>query len=332
MYLIDLENHFYDRFVIETFARRDNPPYYRRGTDRITWSEQVSMPQGKLLEALLETGEGRIAKMDRLGISCAVISSAPGVENLSAEEAIAACRVENDALYALTKEFPGRYLGSAILPVQDVRAAETELRRCVSELGFVAWHTHSNYGAASPDDKRYQPLFKTAAELGVYVYLHPQLPAASRVDDLGFTVAGPGLGFTIDTMTTLTRMIVTGLFDDVPQLKMVVGHLGEALPFLLDRMTNRIKFLPNPAVKNKFDFDYYFHNNIWVTTSGNMSKAAFACTSSALGADRIIFGSDYPFEDAADMVGFIEELPLSRTDRERLYYKNAESLGAIYNA
>jgi len=329
MKLVDLENHFYDKIVVDVYSRRDKPPIYRSDTDVIEWSERVSMPQGRLLKALLESGAERVAMMDDVGISCAVLSSAPGIETITAQEAIAVCRKENDTLYALTKEYPGRFLGSAILPVQDIGAAVTELKRCVTELGFVAWHTHSNFGETTPDDPRYLPIFQAAADLGVYVYLHPHMPHGSRVDDLGYTLAGPGLGFTIDTMTTLTRMVVTGLFDKLPSLKMVVGHYGEAIPFLLDRMTNRIKFVPNVMTKNERDFDYYFHNNIWVTTSGNMSNAAFACTSMAIGLDRIMFGSDYPFEDPADMVAYVHELPLGRSDREKLYYKNAEALGVI---
>lgn len=149
----------------------------------------------------------------------------------------------------LTRAHPGRLFGSAILPVKDVAAAERELERCVKEYGFVSWHTHSNYGNTAPDDPRYLPLFRNAAELGVYVYLHPQLPEGSRYAGYGFTFAGPGLGFTVDTVTTLLRMVVSGLFDEIPSLRLVLGHLGEGLPFLLDRIENRIKFLPNPAIR-----------------------------------------------------------------------------------
>lgn len=119
----------------------------------------------------------------------------------------------------------------------------------MKEYGFVSWHTHSNYGNTAPDDPRYLPLFRKAAELGVYVYLHPQLPEGSRYAGYGFTFAGPGLGFTVDTVTTLLRMVVSGLFDEIPSLRLVLGHLGEGLPFLLDRIENRIKFLPNPAIR-----------------------------------------------------------------------------------
>ncbi len=327
MKLIDFENHFYDQCLIDAFIRRTEPPYYREDTDLITWSDSIQMPQGPLLGKLLEVHEGRIALMDKLGIDCAVLSCSPGAEQLDVEDSIEVCRKTNDALYALTQKFPGRYLGTAALPVKDVDAAVAEMERCVKELGFVGWHTHSNYGETACDDPRYLPLFKKAEELGIYVYLHPQLAHKSRVDDCGFPVAGPGLGFTLDTVTTLTRMIVGGLLDQVPDLKLVLGHYGEALPFLLDRMDNRLTFLPNPKAKNKHNFSYYFHKNIWVTTSGNMSNEAFECTRRVLGLDRILFGSDYAFEDPTEMVDYVKNLPLGEKEREMLYCKNAEALG-----
>lgn len=327
MKLIDFENHFYDQCLIDALEARTEPPYYRRDTDLITWSEQIQMPQGPLLDKLLEVGEGRIALMDGLGIDCAVLSCSPGAEQLGPDVIVDVCRRTNDALYALTQRFPGRYLGTATLPVTNVEAAVAEMERCVKELGFVGWHTHSNYGETAADDPRYRPLFHKAEELGIYVYLHPQLAHSSRVDNCGFTVAGPGLGFTLDTMTTLTRMIVDGLLDEVPDLKLVVGHYGEALPFLLDRMDNRINFLPNPKARNQHNFSYYFHKNIYVTTSGNMSTEAFECTRRVLGLDRILFGSDYAFEDPKEMVEYVKNLPLGEKEREMLYCKNAEALG-----
>ena len=327
MKLIDFENHFYDQCLIDALEARTEPPYYRRDTDLITWSEQIQMPQGPLLDKLLEVGEGRIALMDKLGIDCAVLSCSPGAEQLDEDVSIDVCRRTNDALYALTQRFPGRYLGTAALPVANVEAAVAEMERCVKELGFVGWHTHSNYGETAADHPRYRPLFHKAEELGIYVYLNPQLAHKSRVDDCGFPVAGPGLGFTLDTMTTLTRMIVGGLLDEVPNLKLVLGHYGEALPFLLDRMDNRLAFLPNPKAKNQHNFSYYFHRNIYVTTSGNMSNEAFECTRRVLGLDRILFGSDYAFEDPKEMVEYVNNLPLGEKEREMLYCKNAEALG-----
>lgn len=237
------------------------------------------------------------------------------------------CQLLNNDLAATVASHPKRFVGLGTLPMQAPELAVKEMERCVKELGFVGWHTHSNYGETAADHPRYRPLFHKAEELGIYVYLHPQLAHKSRVDDCGFPVAGPGLGFTLDTMTTLTRMIVGGLLDEVPNLKLVLGHYGEALPFLLDRMDNRLAFLPNPKAKNQHNFSYYFHKNIYVTTSGNMSNEAFECTRRVLGLDRILFGSDYAFENPKEMVEYVKNLPLGEKEREMLYCKNAEALG-----
>ncbi|GAA6454402.1 amidohydrolase family protein [Flavonifractor plautii] len=287
------------------------------------------MPQGELLQRLLEVGEHRLSLLEQQGITHAVLSCSPGAEQLEPAKSIAVCQATNAALYELTRAHPGRLFGSAILPVKDVAAAERELERCVKEYGFVSWHTHSNYGNTAPDDPRYLPLFRKAAELGVYVYLHPQLPEGSRYAGYGFTFAGPGLGFTVDTVTTLLRMVVSGLFDEIPSLRLVLGHLGEGLPFLLDRIENRIKFLPNPAIRCRRPLRYYFQHNIWVTTSGNMSPEAFRCTQDVLGMDHILFASDYPYESVEDMMAFLRGIPLNEADYARLYYQNAEALLGI---
>ncbi len=325
---IDLENHFYGQSTLDAFENRKQPPIYDKASNIITWSESISMPQDVLLPQLLDLAEKRSQIMKENGVDIAVLSSSAGPEQLDIDDSIEVCRNTNDTLAQVIDKYPDQYLGSAILPVNDAGAACLELERCVKDYGFVAWHTHSNYGDTAPDQEQYRPIFKKAVELGVYVYLHPSLPNYKRFEGYGFTVAGPGLGFTMDTITTITRMIVSGLFDELPGLKVVLGHLGEGIPFLLERMNNRLKFMPNPDIKCKEDISYYFRNNIFVTTSGNMCKEAFACAKNVLGIDNILFGSDYPYERLDDMVKFISEIPLTDSEREKLYYKNAvEKLG-----
>ncbi|MFP7296254.1 amidohydrolase family protein [Neobacillus niacini] len=325
---IDFENHFYDQSLLEAFSNRQQPPFYRKETNVITWTDAITMPQDVILPQLLEVAEKRNQLMKEQGVDIVILSSSPGPEQLDEENSIEVCRKTNDAMAAIMKKYPTQYLGSAILPVKNPVEACKELERCVKEYGFVSWHTHSNYGDGAPDEEFYFPIFQKAQELGVYVYLHPQLPNDMRVEGYGFTVAGPALGFTLDTIITITRMIVSGLFDRLPNLKVVLGHLGEGLPFLLDRMDNRVKFLPNPFIKCKEDVSYYFKNNIYVTTSGNMSKEAFICTKEVLGIDRILFGSDYPYESLPEMMHFLSDVPLTEEEREKLFYRNAiEKLG-----
>ena len=326
MKLYDLEHHFYIQDTIDAMERRQGYPNYDPQKDVINWFSNLSMPQGILLKRLIDVGENRLQMMDDLGISTTVLSTPQGVEDLDSEDAIELSKKTNDAAYELTKRYPGRFLGSAILPTKRVDDAIAELERCVNELGFVCWHTHSNLRGASVEQDRFLPLFKKAAELGVYVYLHPNLPELPQLYEYGFTFAGPGAGFTIDTILTTLKLIAEGVFDKVPDLKMVIGHFGEAIPFLMDRIDNRFNFLPNPKLKNEQLPSYYFHNNIMVTTSGNMSKAAFECTRSVFGIDRIMFGSDYAFEDPKEMVEFVNRLEITEEEREKLFFRNAETL------
>lgn len=326
MKLIDFEHHFYDVSTIDAMAQRQGYPRYDRQADLIHWNDKISMPQGMLLSKLLDVGGKRIELMNKTGISTAVISTAQGVEDIDPSESVELAKKVNDAVAELTVKYPGRFLGSAILPSRDIEASLIELERCVKELGFVSWHTHSNYGPNNPEEADYLELFRKASELGVYVYLHPSLPSLDRVADYGFTLAGPAAGFTVDTMLSVLLLIVNGVFDKVPDLKLLLGHLGEAIPFLMERIDNRLNFLPNAKLKNEHKPSYYFNKNILVTTSGNTSKAAFVCTKEVLGIDNILFGSDYPFESAEEMTDYIGGLDLAAGEREKLYYKNAEAL------
>ncbi len=119
----------------------------------------------------------------------------------------------------------------------------------------------------APDHKKYRRFLRKSTTR-VYVYLHPQLPNFERLESYGFSLAGPGLGFTVDTVITITRMIMSGIFDELPNLRVVLGHLGEGIPFLIDRMENRVKFIPNDHMKQKKPLGYYFKNNIWYQLEG----------------------------------------------------------------
>ena len=140
-------------------------------------------------------------------------------------------------------------------------------------------------------------------------------------------MASPGLGFTIDTMGAIIRILLSGMFDEIPDLKIVLGHFGEALPFLMERMDNRMAMLPIPEQKNKEKPSYYFGRNIYVTTSGNAYAPAYECCKAAIGIDSILLGTDYPFETMESCIEFIDSLPMTVEEREKLYFRNAEKLG-----
>lgn len=325
---IDFENHYITMEIMDAMSR--NYPHYpyhdkEKGVDHLT--PQLSAPVGDRATPQLFTAE-RIEHMDAHGIDKAVICPSGGLERLhNVADGIASCKASNDAAHAYIQQYPDRLLGSAVLPVQDIDAACEELERCVKELGFVAWHTHSNYGPDHHiDDPEYWPILAKVEELGIYVSLHPDMPRDERLHDYGFPLAAGGLGLTLDVLITVTRMIISGLFDKYPNLKILLGHLGECFPYMIDRMDDRLTAIPNPYIKNKHPLQYYFKHNIWVSTSGNASAPAFACCKEVLGLDRIVFATDYSHEDLGKAMAFLDSLPLTAEEKEQLFEGNARNL------
>ena len=338
---IDLENHFYLPEFIEYLKTRTEVPFYDKKTNKIAVRKSpltgtiVMNPQNVIImnnrtavDNLCDLGDTRIANMDEHGIDTAVISSSQMLEELPKEEAVYFTRKTNDAIAEAAKKYPGRYLGAANLPTPYVDEAIKELERCVKELGFPIWHTHSNFLNEHLYDEKFKPLFAKAEELNCPFYVHPQSPANEDMLEMGFQYDGAGLGYGQDTMKTTLRLILTGLFDEFPKLKMIIGHLGEYYPFVLDRTDNRFTTTPEPEyIKAKHALSYYFKNkNIYVTTSGNMSKSAFNCTKEVLGLDSIMYGTDYPYEVLSDMQDFMLSLDLTPDELKKVLSGNAEKL------
>lgn len=326
---IDLENHFYNQFSVDVLQGREGKgyPYWDAKTNAVWFMERVSMDHTVLGPKLCDFAEKRIPEMEKLEIEKAVISLAPGIDILPAGESVEACRKANDALYELTQRYP-QLIGSAILPMFDAKAAVAELDRCVNDLGFKMWQAHSNIAGHHHDEEQFRPIWKKLEELGIFVYLHPNYnPLNDMFNDFGYPMAGPGLGFTADTSGAIIRIMLSGMLDEMPNLQIVLGHFGEALPFLMERLDNRMAMLPEPKQLNEQKPSYYFGHNIKVTTSGNTSIPAFECTRAAIGMDNILLGTDHPFESMTECIEYLEKCPMSVEDRKRLYYKNAEKLG-----
>ncbi len=253
------------------------------------------------------------------------MASSAALEELSEKEAVYFAKKSNDAVAEIIKKYPSRFLGAAVLPTPYVDEAIKELERCVKELGFKYWHTHSNYKDEHLYEEKYLPLLAKAEELGCAFYVHPQASDDKDMKDMGYVYSSPGLGFGLDAMKTSLRLILNGTFDKFPNLRMILGHLGEFFPFIIDRVDNRFEWIKDEEVKMKHKVSYYFKNkNVVVTTSGNMSKSAFECTKKAFGIDSIIFGSDYPYECLSNMMKFMNSLDLTEEEKEKVFHLNAE--------
>ena len=326
---IDLENHFATDIWLE--ALRKNPGYPRVVDGKgLGFAADAWMPLG--WESMLrDLGQGRIDLMDKAGIDYAVLSlTSPGAEQFEPALGTSLAKASNDILAEAIAKYPTRFGGWASLAPKNADAAVAELERCVKELGFKGWNTFSNFGDSHLDEKRYWPILAKAEELDVPIYLHPAVPMIPELRSFGMVLAGPAFGFGTEVMFVFLRMIVRGVFDAFPKLKIVMGHYGEALPFLVDRVDRpyRHNTPPNPEIGpgSKKWAGEYLRNNLYVTTSGNYLPAAFFCTRDGIGMDKILLGTDFPYEDMNECMDFLAGLPLSEEERGSLYEGNARSL------
>lgn len=332
---IDFEAHFYTQTYLESLHENEgHPKLVNSGENqgRILWyTPDVGQPFGDLLlDALLDTGEKRLGKMDACGIDVQVLSlSAPGLEQLPPEKGRRLAEELNNTLSNIIHQYPGRFAGYAALAPKAPEAAADELERAVKDLGFVGWNTHSNYGDSYLDNEKYLPILERAERLAVPVYLHPTVPDTPVLGTYGFPLAGAPFGFGMDTAACMMRLIYSGIFDRFPELKIILGHLGESLPFLFKRIDWAYVRPFDPAARPKLSKkpSEYLRHNVYITTSGNYYKPAFMCAREAMGADRILFGTDFPYEEPEECIEFIEALSISGEEKEKIYFRNAEQLG-----
>lgn len=323
---IDFEAHYYTKDFLEAISNRVDIPSFRTSDQSMHHGGDGHIGIRPIIPKLLELGEKRLVDMDEAGVDVAILSASLGVEQLPEEMGCREAKQINDALGKAISEHPDRYKGYAVLNVKNVHAAVKELERCRKEYGFVGWNAFSNYGEQKLDDPEMYTLFETAVKLGMFVYIHPTVPVAECFCGWGPALATSGLGFAEDVAVALTRLILSGIFDKLPELKIVIGHSGEAFPFLIQRLDDafiRAKWMD--VSKNKKMPSEYFKTNIWVTTSGNFSVPAFECAYKTFGIERLLFGSDYPMESLVQSVEFIDNLLISVKGAEKIYYQNAEN-------
>ncbi|HEY3919702.1 MAG TPA: amidohydrolase family protein [Stellaceae bacterium] len=276
---------------------------------------------------LADLSNSRIAAMNDAGIDLQVLSmTMPGPQGLPAADAIAVARDANDRMAAAIKAHPERFAAFATLPTPDVKASVTELQRTV-KLGFKGTMVNGHTNGEFLDDKKYWPIFEAAEALGVPFYLHPREPHPSAAFYFsGYPeIATAACGFTVDTQIHFLRLIFAGVFDAFPKLTFILGHLGEGLPFVLDRIEDHTALAAKRRGLKK-TFAEVMRSNIVVTTSGNFSPPAFRCTLDILGIDRIIFSVDWPYESNKIGVAFLNSLGLPSADLEKLAHGNAEKL------
>ena len=315
--IIALEEHFWDAEVAKHFKVRG-----------------PEMNNPLMQERLHDLGALRLKEMDEAGIDVQVLShGAPATQRLEGELAVQVSRNANDFLHKKIQDNPERLKGFAVLPTADPKAAADELERAVTRLGFKGAMLHGlSYGAGGTlflDDKRFWPIYERAQALDVPIYLHPAPPHPAVVEAYykDYLKEFPGLmtaawGFTVEAATQGIRMVLSGVFEAYPRLKMILGHLGESLPFSLWRIDMALARQGNRPTP----FRDCFREHFWITTSGNFSTPALLCCVMEMGADRIMFSVDYPFVPNPPGVKWMETIPLGPEDRVKILNGNARKL------
>jgi uncharacterized protein len=287
---------------------------------------------GPWAQRLAELGDGRLAAMDHDGLDVQVLSlTAPGVQNLPADQAPALARAANDVVAAMVLDHPDRYQGFATLPTTDPDAAVVELRRCVTDLRFCGAMLNGRTGERNVDDPDFAGLWATAAELRVPVYIHPTPPTTAVQRDCysGFgepfdsALATYGLGWHFETGLQLIRLIYSGVFDRHPELQVIVGHWGEMVLFFAERIAGL------DGTRTERPLIEYLRGNVFYTGSGIMSERYLRWAIEVVGADRVMFSSDYPFVWTGEEGGsrrFLQDAELSEEDREKIAHGNWERL------
>jgi len=325
MRFIGLEEHFITPEIQQASERL--PPDQR---DDILMQLRQSP---ELMARLQDLGEGRLRQMDGMGLDLMVVSAtSPATQILAPREAVALARQANDRLAAAVRAHPTRLAGFATLPTPAPAAAAQELRRAVRELGFKGALIHGRTGDKYLDHPDFRPLLAQAAALDVPIYLHPQIvPRAVRTlyydgfdEKLSLAFATSGWGWHADAGVGALRLILAGVFDELPTLQIIIGHWGELVTFFLDRaniLSEQAKHLKKPVAD-------YFRQNFYLTPSGIFSPAYLQSAVAVMGADRVLFSTDYPYLYQPGSAGrdFLASAALSLEDKHKIAHGNAERL------
>jgi predicted TIM-barrel fold metal-dependent hydrolase len=340
MKIICLEEHTMDADI----ARASQPAQTSEASYMAEWGSRVEdkpsafadkrphlVSPGEAAGAAREVGASRIAAMDQHGIDVQVLSYSSPLQLAPASQAIELARAANDKLAASVDANPERFAAFAILPWQEPAAAAEELERTVTQLGMVGTLLLGRPGQTFLDDARYEPVMAKLNELKVPIYLHPGFPLLQVREpyyggldkEVAARLSMFGWGWHNEAGIQVIRIILSGKFDKYPALQVISGHWGEMVPFYLQRMDDTI---PKEATRLSRSITETYKSHVYVTPSGMLNLPHFEFIHKVLGADRILYSIDYPFLTLTGGRDFIESLPISGRDKEKIAHGNAERL------
>jgi 5-carboxyvanillate decarboxylase len=288
--------------------------------------------QPRFLPELLDLDAQRLAEMDRHGVQMHLLAlTAPGVQVFDADTATSLAKVANDRLAEVVRRHPTRYAALASFAPQDPQRAVHEMERAIKTLQFSGFMVNSHTNNEYLDQKRFWPILEAAEALDAPLYIHPRAPSDGMAEPFrDYRLEGAAWGYGIEAGTHAVRLMLSGVLDRFPKLRIVIGHMGEALPFWMWRLD----FMAAPGARsagrsNQLKPSEYFQRNFAITTSGVEDPLALRYCIDKIGADHIMWAIDYPYQPTGPAVAFIESAPISAEQREQIAYKNAERIFRI---
>jgi hypothetical protein len=291
---------------------------------------------------LSELGPRRIGAMNEAGLNVQILSAhTPGVQNVPGQEGI-------DFAYRLNKQlvdgpmatYPGRFEAFATLPLQSPEAAADELERAVREDGFLGALTNGIIGKKFLDHPDFEPVLARAEALDVPIYIHPGFPPDEvfqiyystmrpeyKEEYQDYIFSGSGYGWHQEVLTQCLRMITYGVFDRFPKLQIIIGHMGEGLPFYYERIVGDMSEVTEDSLNKPFE--QYFHDNFWYTTSAFFQDELLDLLLKYISVDRVMFATDYPFVNMKEGTDWFRAVDLPRETKEKIAFRNAEKLFGI---
>jgi len=316
---IDCQSHLFVPELLDWMEKRKvEPRVYRQGPDRYVvigeWHRRI-LPKHTDVAA-------KLADMDAAGIRTTALSiNDPGPEMFGADGP-AIARMVHDWLADVVRRHPSRFFALATLPLHDTDAALAELDRCAGKLGFKGVLLYSNLNGEFPDAPRFRPLFRRAEELDVPILLHPAYPTTYQATK-GYEIAA-GLGLMFDTTIALARIILAGMLDQYPKLKLVCPHVGGALPYLIGRLDHQTQVLKRGAAHIRRPPSEYLRQ-VWLDTVSPLPLAVRYGYDFA-GPDRLLYASDHPWVDPQLIIRAVEQANIPEADREKIWSANAKRL------
>lgn len=324
--MAEIKNKRYERIAVEEGYLI--PEIAEEQGKRMPVQMAPSAMRREIFRSLLDLGDGRIKTMDEDGIETQVcVLAGIVIQDMDPVQGNELAGLANDRLAEAARKYPGRITGFAAFAPRDPQRAARELERGVKTLGLVGGMINSHSLGEYLDDQKFWPIFESLQAMDVPLYIHPRDPSPQMVkpfEVMGFKV---GWSWAAEVGTHIIRLIGAGVFDQFPRLRIVIGHMGEGLPFHLDRIDNRYYWeheMAGVAPKLKRKPSDYVRDNIIVTTSGMNFSPPLLMTIQMLGIDNVLFAADYPFENVQDSVAAIDNLALSDRDKEKLYSLNSK--------